>query len=429
MSLSTQRLPRRLKQAAAITGLLLGWAGFVIGLGYLCLILIFILNDESGLTIMGIVGFISTVLTLGTGGTIFWHSIASLQGKNSKSVPLSSFKNMAVIFIILLMVSVIVYQNNALATLFFPPLLVATVSLPPLSAVLWFSNRQTGIFTWRRILTVLMGSATICAITGIIGEFIFLGLWSMHSSTPLATLFSLISQFANLGSEQHLLQSKFSSNLAFVFYQFVILTPIMGALVKSIVTVLFAKRISELESFLLGAVAGSGFAVLETIILISFGLRYWILIVILQTLGGAIHPLGAGLVAIGLRNVLLFKGRAWSDWLIRFGIATAVHMMWNTGLLIIISLVLTPWLNTTIFETTLWNWLVISVISAILFGLGIVALGSGYSIAQWGDSRLDNHGSSAAFFPRTNTYLALWGVVSLFAILPAGIIGIHLFQN
>ena len=83
MKLTVKVLPRGYKQLAAILGLLLTLPGLLIGFGSLCLILILVMDGDSGIVTAGLLGFGAVALMLGTGVTLFWHSIASLERKVS----------------------------------------------------------------------------------------------------------------------------------------------------------------------------------------------------------------------------------------------------------------------------------------------------------------------------------------------------------
>lgn len=89
-------------------------------------------------------------------------------------------------------------------------------------------------------------------------------------------------------------------------------------------------------AFLAGVAAGSGFAIIENILYASsagfFG-ESWQFVVIARTLGGAVHPLATGLVAL-----------AWWDWrntrdsstgLRGFLAGLGVHAVWNGSLVIL----------------------------------------------------------------------------------------------
>ena len=95
---------------------------------------------------------------------------------------------------------------------------------------------------------------------------------------------------------------------------------------------------SARDAFLYGAAAGAGFAAVENVLYASgwlFSFHEWLPISVLRMTGAALHPLGAGLVALGFYR--LQSGGA-GQLLRRYGAAFGAHALWNGSVAVAIVL-------------------------------------------------------------------------------------------
>jgi hypothetical protein len=181
---------------------------------------------------------------------------------------------------------------------------------------------------------------------------------------------------------------------------------------------------------LLGAIAGAGFAALENVIYAGFGYYFWAGILVVRALGGAIHPLGAGLVALGWRDVLRGEPKAWRNWLARFGLAAGMHALWNGGSLLVITLAGARFFGELPPEIDVLGLSAAGTTLALLIILGLVALWTGRSIAQDAQvlALLDNEPVKADF-TLSDRNVAIWALTCLVAIVPVGITGLQLLMR
>jgi hypothetical protein len=108
---------------------------------------------------------------------------------------------------------------------------------------------------------------------------------------------------------------------------------------KPLAAIALARRLrSPAEAFLVGMAGGAGFAIVENMLYESGGRGLWAAVATMRGIGGVLHPLNAGLVAIGWYGVMntTEPGR-WKRLLGFYGLAVAIHALWNGGLTLIFS--------------------------------------------------------------------------------------------
>jgi RsiW-degrading membrane proteinase PrsW (M82 family) len=96
---------------------------------------------------------------------------------------------------------------------------------------------------------------------------------------------------------------------------------------------------SARDAFLFGVAAGAGFAAVENLLYASGWFLWgesWLAVSLLRSVGAAIHPLGAGLVSLGVWTATQNRrpGVAFAS----FGAAAAVHALWNGTIAVILVL-------------------------------------------------------------------------------------------
>ena len=420
-------VPRWFKQTIAITGLLLALPGFFIGFGLLCLTLILVINNDSGAIYAGLIGFTLIVLTTGTGGTTFWHTIASLKGKKSNPMRLPPLWGLIGIFALCFAIGLMIYQGNIVTGLFLPPILLLIVPIPSLMATIWFANRQSDGLAWRRGIIAFAGAATVSLIIFIVLQFVILVITSMLSPNPGKAMVDTLELVFDGRVRQNTF-SLYDQHFTYIFIQISIIIPIIGTLAKSLITVPLLGQLSRRETFLLGAIAGAGFATMESILFIAYGLQVWFWILIVQALGGAIHPLGSGLVALGLREMVRGKPNAWSNWLGFSGIATTLHALWNLGVLLILSRNSLFFIDGSSASAIQWRAITTILILITLAGLGLGTPWAGHSIGQK-LNKVSGISNAETIVNRPNLLdrdIAIWTLTGLVVILPVGIIGLQI---
>jgi hypothetical protein len=174
--------------------------------------------------------------------------------------------------------------------------------------------------------------------------------------------------------------------------------------------------------------AGAGFAALENIIYATIGLSLWVGILLVRALGGALHPLGSGLMALGWRDLLRGEKDAMTNWWRRFGIAVAIHAAWNGGSLLVITLAGARFFGELPAEIDVLGLSAAGTTLAFLIILGLAALWIGRA---YGHDKplleLEKEEFSDTKFVPSDRVAAIWALTCLVAIVPAGIAGLILW--
>ena len=240
-------------------------------------------------------------------------------------------------------------------------------------------------------------------------------------STNLSDLFRAL-------SNENIAKALTNPSFIYIFVQIAIIAPLAEELAKPLVTLPLLKKLNKQESFWVGALAGAGFAALENIIYATSGFTIWAGILLVRALGGALHPLGSGLVAQGWRDVLRGEKDAGKNWLKRFGIAVAVHAVWNGGSLLVITLGGARFFGELPPEIDLLGLSAAGTTLAFLVILGIAALWIGRA---YGHDKsvliVEGEESPETKFIPSDRAIALWAVACLIALVPAGIAGLKLW--
>ena len=430
MKLVSGPMPTGLKQIIAIAGLLLALPGIPLAFGFFCVTLILTGESDSEALRFGLASFTLMVVTLGAGGAVFWQAMASLRKNKSEPPPWPPIWALAGVFCLLVAMGLFVTGNDFAPGLLFPPILVIAAALPPLMAVSWFTGQNIAGLTWRRAVVALAGGATVSVFIAVVLEILL----------P-AIILALVFNLANLvlASGEALFEALAGEDIAaamtnpgfiFVFVQVAIIAPLAEELAKPLVTLPLVGRVSRRTAFLIGAMAGAGFAALENVIYAGFGFYFWAGILGVRALGGAIHPLGSGLVTLGWRDVFSGQPGAWPNWFVRFGLAAGMHALWNGGSLLVITLAGAKFFGELPPEIDVLGLSAAGTTLALLIILGLAALWLGRAIGQ--NTQLPGSLESEqaeTTFTLSNRAVAIWALACLVMIVPAGIAGLQLVMR
>jgi RsiW-degrading membrane proteinase PrsW (M82 family) len=361
------------------------------------------------------------VLTLGAGGVVAWHASRSLKAVPSGLVRLVPIPALIGIFVLLLFL-----MTNSISApwfashLFVPPAMLVAALLPPLWSLSWFMGQDPGGVTWRRGLVALAGGATLGVLVALILEILF-------PTIILALVFDLADPVLDRANEllsaladRDIASAFTSSGFVYAFVQLAIIAPLAEELAKPLVTFPLLRHLNRRDAFLVGAFAGAGFAALENVIYATSGISFAIGILAVRALGGAVHPLGAGFVALGWRRVLNGEPGAGSTWLRRFAAAAGVHALWNGGSLIVITLAGAEFFGAMPPELDLLGVSAAGITLALLVVLGLGALWAGRSLARDEDRPL------VVPAPPSDRAIAIWAFACLLVLVPAGIASLKL---
>jgi hypothetical protein len=302
-------------------------------------------------------------------------------------------------------------------------------TLLSLAAVSWIACRRFGQLTWRQGVVAFLGSAVVSLAVIIILEIILAGLLALFSPQPVERLVEGLAWLEDVVTGATLANAT-EFDLAVIVLQLALIVPLLGTLAKSLVPLPLLGRLSRREAFLIGSLAGAGYAAVESSLLISLGLRTWTVLLVLVAMGATVHPLGGGLVAVAWQQTLRRQAGAGLGWLAHFGVALSLNSLWNFGLLV--TLVVTGTgpvaLNAGLVESGYWAPVLLSLM--FLVGLGLVSSWAGRSTARYlaGDVE-DVTGEHEAFrFTGSDSSLAVWALAGLAVIVPTGIVVLGLLN-
>ena len=205
-------------------------------------------------------------------------------------------------------------------------------ALPPLAALALAGGRLDPTTTWRRILAgVVTGSVVSIPLTILLGGAVSLLVFALV--VPLREVFA-----SAIGSRS-LEQLFFSPGLMIVLAEYAIVAPLVEEGTKPLAAIVLARRLrGPAEAFLVGMAGGVGFAILENMLYeASGGAGLWAGIATLRGVGGVLHPLNAGLVAVGWFGVRNGIPGAWGRLFGFYGLAVGVHALWNGALVVLLS--------------------------------------------------------------------------------------------
>lgn len=440
----------RLKRVIQVTGLIVLITGVPLALNLFCILPLVAFNEQgTEVMIYGVISLTLTLLTVGAGGAAFLHADRSLHNKPSKPLRLPPLLLLVAIFIPLLLLGIIVQLVDVGAGLIFPLILVTCAILPPLWAVAWMipqspvsriadptketsaaEDAQTNLtppsLTWRRGLLAFAGGATVSVFIAIVLEIILpvivLSLVNDMADTVTDRLGALFRDLSNRDLAVALTDRSF----IYLFVQLAIIAPLAEELAKPLVTLPLLRHLGKKEAFWIGALAGAGFAALENVIYATSGFTIWAGILLVRALGGALHPLGSGLVAQGWWGVLRGEKDAGKNWFKRFGIAFAVHAAWNGGSLLVIALGGAGLFGELPPEIGLLGLSAAGTTLAFLIILGLSALWIGRACG-YDKPILSVEEERRVEFTSSDRTLAIWALVCLVAIVPIGIAGLKLW--
>jgi hypothetical protein len=218
-----------------------------------------------------------------------------------------------------------------------------------------------------------------------------------------------------------------SPGFIYVLVHIAIIAPLAEELAKPLITLPLICRLSRRDAFWVGAMAGAGFAALENVVYAGLGLHFWAGILVVRALGSAIHPLGAGLVALGWRDILRGERKAWRSGVFGSAIAVGVHALWNGGSLLIITLAGAQFFGELPPEIDVLGLSAAGTTLAMLTILGLAALWAGRAIGRgFKLPAAREAGELDSSMVLSDRAMAIWALACLVAIVPAGITGLQI---
>jgi len=202
-------------------------------------------------------------------------------------------------------------------------------ALPPFIALAAALRRLQTSIRWRLLIGAVAVGTTLSTNLAIALEIV---LPSLVAALVLPVR-DLVSDLLRADSLEELL---FNPGLVIVFIEVAIVAPLAEELTKPLGVLVLGRWIrSRREAFLVGMAGGVGFAVLEN--MFYEGVWYgheWLAVTATRGIGGALHPLGAGVIALAIYDLRHGRG-GWGRLGGAYALAVAVHMAWNGGLVML----------------------------------------------------------------------------------------------
>ncbi len=411
----------RLKWLVTLGGLVLSLPGLV-GLMGVCVMLIMLIDGDRGAPSFGLAWFLFLAVTLGCGGVAFFHGLRSLSGAPSRPLRLPPTWALGGGFCLALAVGLGLRSVKFCAPVGFPPVFLAAAMLPPVAAVAWMVDRRPGELTWRRAAVAFAAGATVAVGLAIVLE-ILLPLVVLALVRDLADLTRpAMKRLINALAGGDVAAALTSRGFLLAMVQLAVIAPLVEEFVKPLATLPLLKRFAQpRDALLIGAAAGAGFAALENVVYALLGSRIWAGILLVRAMGAAIHPLGAGLTALGWHDVLHRRPGAGRGWLTRYGLAVGIHALWNGGSLLVLALLRANFFGSPPPKVDVLGVTAGGVLLALLAVEGVAVWLGARELAR----RLLPAGAVSPEPERAGLSveraMAVWALVCLLVLVPAGL--------
>lgn len=179
-----------------------------------------------------------------------------------------------------------------------------------------------------------------------------IGVWARHHPDVFGPIVDALSALDTGGTQTPEMLDAVTEAVGVLFTQPMLLTsgllymavfvPLIEELFKPLVVWALGPRLSSpAEGFALGAVSGAAFAWYENVLSGSMIGSDWGVIVLVRALTPVVHILASGLVGWGI--ALLWREGNWMAFAQRFGVAWALHAVWNAVAVLVIPVELGVW--------------------------------------------------------------------------------------
>jgi RsiW-degrading membrane proteinase PrsW (M82 family) len=407
-------MSRRQKILVLVWGLLWLAVGVLAGLAYLVAAAL----GESDLYLsLGLMVLVTA--GLGGGGLVTYFAARSMTKAQAAPLRLPPVWALAGGFVLALTVGLGLWRAGVSTAFLMPIFAALAAALAPLAVTAWVVGRQPGGVTARRGWVSLGLGAT--ASTG--------AAYLLNTLLPAAVLF-LVSGLADTLLPQarellHALQfGSLTEELLSPWFlaalvEVAVIAPLVEELVKPLPLLPLLKRLeSPRDALLLGVLAGAGFAIVEDILYAAMFGESWGGLLTVRALGAALHPFGAGLMAVAWWRVLRREPGAAGLWARNYGLAVGAHVLWN-GTCVVAVAVANVWFQG--WEVDVLGVTDAAVVLALLAieGIGLLAALRAL-VRRWQPMAEAGEPVPLSGVP-TERAIAVWGLVCLVVLLPVGL--------
>jgi RsiW-degrading membrane proteinase PrsW (M82 family) len=405
-------MSKRLKALVLTWGLLWLGLGLLAGLGFLVGI-----GESDWRVSLG--AMVPLAVGLVGGGLTVFFAARSIGKRPAWPFRLPPTWALAGGFVLALAVALGLWQADVSQGFLMPIFVAAAAILAPLAVIGWMIGRQAEGVNARQgwvalglgatastsaayVLNTLLPTAVLFLVSGLAGTML-----------PLAEDLMDALMFGPLTEE--LLSPWFLVALV----EIAIVAPLVEELVKPLPLLPLLKRLeSPRDALLLGALAGAGFAAVENLLYVALVGSAWGGVLAARALGAALHPFGAGLMAVAWWHTLRHESGSAARWFRNYGLAVGAHALWN-GTCVVAAAVGYVWFQG--WEVDLLGVTDAAVLLALLAVEGIGLLVALRALAR----RLEpipKEGEPVTQPPilPTERALAVWGLACLVVLLPVG---------
>jgi hypothetical protein len=298
------------------------------------------------------------------------------------------------------------------------------------AAVLAYLVRQTGPgSTWRRMVLCAAAGATLSIPAVLIVGGVVPGIVVALAATLRDLGAALLRDLVFSRTTQEVGRLFFSDKGLFAVATIAIAAPIAEEFLKPLGVIILGRYVrSPGEAFLLGASCGAGFAIVENLFYESVLHPVWGGIVFIRSIGAALHPMGAGLMALGWYGVFHGHPSAWRRLGVLYLVAMTQHWLWNMASVAFV-LSLGPTISSGKFTIN-----IIGIAVEIVLLLYFLGQGAAMLVAMRYVGRLVAPVPAGAPVPllvpvrlATPRGIALAATASLIILMPLGAAGIQAF--
>jgi RsiW-degrading membrane proteinase PrsW (M82 family) len=402
-------MTKRQKSLVFAWGLLWLGGGAVAGLAFL-------LGAFDGDWRVSLGAIVPVAAGLGGGGLITLFGLRSMGKTRAWPFRLPPTWALGGGFVLALAAGLGLWQAGSSRAFLMPIFAALAATLAPLAVVGWLVDRQPGAVDARRGWTALGMGATA-------GTSLAYLLNTLLSAAVLFLVFGLANALLPLGKDllDALQFGRLSRDLLSPWFlvllaEVAVVAPLVEELVKPLALLPLLKRIpNPRDALLLGALAGTGFAAIENLLYAAFSGSAWGGVLAVRVMGAALHPFGAGLMAVAWWGVLRHEPGAARRWGRNYGLAAGAHALWNATCVIAV-VVAGAWFQG--WEVDLLGISDAAVLLALLAAEGIGLAAALRAVAR--RMALPTEETPLPTLP-TERALAMWGLACLVVLLPVGL--------
>ncbi len=353
------------------------------------------------------------------GGPVAFFAIRSLSNRPVWRFRLPPTWALGGGFVVVLAAGLGLWQARASRAFLVPVLAALAATLAALAVMSWVVGRRPGAVNARRGWVAFgLGATASTSLAYLVNTLLsaailFLVLGLADAILPLGEGLLDALQLGPLTEE--LLSPWFLIALV----EIAVMAPLVEELIKPLPLLPLLRRLpTRRDALLVGALAGAGFAVVENLLYAAMIGSAWGGVLAIRALGAALHPFGAGLMAVAWWSVLRREPGATARWARNYGLAVGIHALWN-GTCVVTTTVAHAWFQG--WEVDLLGVSNGAVLLALLAAQGMGLLVALRALAR----RLEPEtvAEETTSFPAlpSERAIAVWGLVCLVVLLPVGL--------